>query len=117
MMDPCYTTGRLLHWVSFCYFFGFRITEAFKWAFALRTELGDPLGDASIRDYVNSVVQNLTSDEMAVEAYGKISDRATINNASHYGAVYYTPENHGTAHVSVLARNGDAVSATSTINL
>eukprot|EP00090_Calanus_glacialis_P004532 TRINITY_DN13387_c0_g1_i1.p1 TRINITY_DN13387_c0_g1~~TRINITY_DN13387_c0_g1_i1.p1 ORF type:complete len:490 (+),score=135.18 TRINITY_DN13387_c0_g1_i1:1-1470(+) len=94
-----------------------RITEAFKWAFALRTELGDPLGDASIRDYVNSVVKNLTSDEMAVEAYGKISDRATINNASHYGAVYYTPENHGTAHVSVLAQNGDAVSATSTINL
>ena len=97
--------------------FTFRITEAFKWAFALRTELGDPIGDDDIRAYVNSLVSNLTSDEWAVEKYGKISDRVTINNASHYGAVYYTPENHGTAHVSILAPNGDAVSATSTINL
>jgi len=94
-----------------------RITEAFKWAFALRTELGDPIGDDEIRAFVNSLVSNLTSDEWAVEKYGKISDRVTINNASHYGAVYYTPENHGTAHVSILAPNGDAVSATSTINL
>jgi gamma-glutamyltranspeptidase/glutathione hydrolase/leukotriene-C4 hydrolase len=76
-----------------------------------------PIGDDSIRDYVNSLVQNLISDEMAVEVYGAISDRVTSNNASHYGAVYYTPEDHGTAHVSVLARNGDAVLATSTINL
>lgn len=94
-----------------------RIIEAFKWAFALRTELGDPLGDEEIRDYVNSLVSNLTSDEWAVEKYRKISDSFTINNASHYGAVYYTPENHGTAHISILAPNGDAVSATSTINL
>ena len=94
-----------------------RITEAFKWAYALRTELGDPIGDADIRDYVNSVVKNLTSDAWAIEKYRNISDTFTINNARDYGAVYYTPEDHGTAHVSILASNGDAVSMTSTINL
>ena len=94
-----------------------RITEAFKWAYALRTELGDSTGDEDIRDYVNSLVLNLTSDAQAVEKYEEISDSVTINNASHYGAVYYTPKNHGTAHLSILAPNGDAVSATSTINL
>lgn len=94
-----------------------RVTEAFKWGFALRTELGDPLGDKEIRKNVNNLVKNLTSDEWATEKYKKISDKFTVNNASYYGAVYYTPVDHGTAHVSVIAPNGDAVSATSTINL
>ena len=46
-----------------------------------------------------------------------ISDARTVSDPSEYGAVYYTPTDHGTAHISVLAANGDAVSATSTINL
>ena len=44
-------------------------------------------------------------------------DDNTMTDPSEYGAVYYTPDDHGTAHVSILAANGDAVSATSTINL
>ena len=32
----------------------FRITEAFKWAYALRTELGDPY-DADISDIISEV--------------------------------------------------------------
>ena len=46
-----------------------------------------------------------------------LQDYSTSTDPSDYGAVYYNPENHGTAHVSVLAENGDAVSCTSTINL
>ena len=46
-----------------------------------------------------------------------ISDTRTVSDPSEYGAVYYSPDDHGTAHISVLAANGDAVSATSTINL
>jgi gamma-glutamyltranspeptidase / glutathione hydrolase / leukotriene-C4 hydrolase len=62
-------------------------------------------------------VRNITSEDWANDRHGKIDDDRTVNNASHYGAVWYTPDDHGTAHVSVLAENGDAVSATGTINL
>lgn len=34
-----------------------------------------------------------------------------------YGAVYAGSEDYGTAHISVIGPQGDAVSATSTINL
>ena len=59
----------------------------------------------------------MTIEESAVDKASRIEDNKTYNNASHYGAVFYTPEDHGTAHVSILAENGDAVSVTSTINL
>ena len=121
-----------------------RMTEAFKWAYAQRTELGDSLGDPDIADIVNSVVRNITSEEWALRTFRNISglysvqplinwgilltacppcltklftDTMTVDDPSEYGAVYYSPTDHGTAHISVLAANGDAVSATSTINL
>ena len=50
-----------------------RMTEAFKWAFAQRTELGDALGDPAIADIVNSVVKNITSEEWALRTFRNIS--------------------------------------------
>lgn len=50
-----------------------RMTEAFKWAFAQRTELGDALGDPAIADIVNSVVRNITSEEWALRTFRNIS--------------------------------------------
>lgn len=41
----------------------------------------------------------------------------TWQDAEHYGAEVIAPDDHGTAQISVLAPNGDAVSVTSTINL
>jgi hypothetical protein len=35
-------------------FICYRVTEAFKWAYALRTELGDPY-DPQITDVINEV--------------------------------------------------------------
>jgi len=94
-----------------------RIVETFKWAYALRTELGDGAGEEAIRDTINHLVSNLTSEEWAKDRFEQIQDDSTVNDAKHYGAVFYTPEDHGTAHVSVIAANGDAVSVTSTVNL
>ncbi|XP_024939559.1 glutathione hydrolase 1 proenzyme isoform X2 [Cephus cinctus] len=89
-----------------------RIIETFKWAYARRTELGDP-------DYVNinSVVGNLTSTAYAEEVRGSIRDDWTSSDPTYYGAVTDQIEDSGTAHISVLAPDGSAVSVTATINL
>ena len=79
--------------------------------------MGDGLGQEDIKDSVTDLVANLTSEQWARDRFQKISDDSTVNDAKHYGAVFYTPEDHGTAHLSVMASNGDAVSVTSTINL
>jgi len=47
----------------------------------------------------------------------KIDDFKTVNDPQFYGAITYSPEDHGTSHVSVLDANGLAVAVTSTINL
>ncbi|KAI4489122.1 hypothetical protein M0804_004620 [Polistes exclamans] len=88
-----------------------RIVEAFKWAYARRTELGDP-------EFVNivSLLTNLTSSDYAKAVRNKIKDYETSNDPKHYGAVTATTTDSGTAHVSVLAPDGSAVSVTSTIN-
>ena len=91
-----------------------RIVEAFKWAYAKRTKLGDPMGE--INNNVTEVVDNLLSEEVAKATKDKISDDKTMNDPSKYGAEYSATEDHGTAHIAVIGPKGDAVSITSTIN-
>ena len=62
------------------------------------------------------LVKNLTSEWLARQTFEKIVDSSTVNDISHYGGVFYNPDDHGTAHISVLAPNGDAVSVTSSVN-
>ena len=45
----------------------------------------------------------------------KIQDNRTHDNVSYY-AQFYSDADFGTTHLAVLAPNGDAVSATTTIN-
>ncbi len=60
----------------------------------------------------------MTSVEWGLETFSNINDSFTVNDPSYYGADIYLPvEDHGTAHASILAPNGDAVSVTSTVNL
>ena len=62
------------------------------------------------------LLKNMTSPELGAEK------RAAIDDTRTYGPDYYNPSfgvnwDHGTAHLSVLGPDGDAVSITSTINL
>jgi len=89
-----------------------RITEAFKYGYGKRTQLGDP----NFVD-ISELLTQLTSKEYAEDVRKNISDYRTWQDAMHYGAEVIVPDDHGTAQISVLAPNGDAVSVTSTINL
>ncbi|KAK9510680.1 hypothetical protein O3M35_005416 [Rhynocoris fuscipes] len=89
-----------------------RTIEAFKYGYGFRTELGDP-------QYcdVAQVINHMTSNEFINEVrrrVGKVS--RTSNNATKYGGRFSMANDRGTINIVVLAPNGDAVSATSTIN-
>lgn len=61
------------------------------------------------------MLRNLTSKEYAQSIRKRIVDNTTFD-LDYYGAVLYQPDDYGTAHVAVVAPNGDAVSVTSSIN-
>lgn len=62
------------------------------------------------------VARNLTDPEFAAKIFALIEDNRTYNDYSHYGAKFNISEDHGTANINIIAPNGDAISATGTIN-
>ncbi|KAG4074250.1 hypothetical protein HA402_008659 [Bradysia odoriphaga] len=89
-----------------------RIAETFKFAYAERTELGD----ASFVNGMTERVHKIKDSAFAESVRPKINDQQTVSDYKYYGAEFAIEEDHGTAHINVIAPSGDAVSVTSTIN-
>lgn len=86
-----------------------RLIEAYKFAYAKRTLLGDVELDPQFLD-------EFTNQTYAKYIRSLIWDNQTFNDPHHYGKIFDNGKDDGTAHISVVAQNGDAVSVTSTIN-
>lgn len=82
-----------------------------------RPELAQPNDSMhKIIDFHLQLMSNLTDPKVAAIIRAKIEDNRTYNNYSHYGAQFDLTEDHGTANIVVIAPNGDALVATSTVN-
>ncbi|XP_013608538.1 PREDICTED: gamma-glutamyltranspeptidase 1 isoform X1 [Brassica oleracea var. oleracea] len=87
-----------------------RLIEALKHAFAIRMNLADP-------DFVDvtKVVSDMLSPEFAKDLKKKINDDKTFD-PKYYGGMWNQIDDHGTSHLSIIDRERNAVSMTSTIN-
>lgn len=62
------------------------------------------------------LLNNLTNTDYAKYIASQIDDTKTYQDYAHYGAEFAQPDDHGTAHINIIAPNGDAIAVTSTIN-
>jgi len=89
-----------------------RIAEAFKFAYAKRSQLGD---EHFVE--VKELIANLTSAEYAESIRAQIDDKTT-HDLTFYGPTFdiQEPRDHGTADMNVFSPDGGAVALTGTIN-
>ncbi|XP_054722278.1 scoloptoxin SSD20-like [Uloborus diversus] len=65
---------------------------------------------------MQQIVKQLVSRSYAAYIREKIDDTRTFDDPGHYGVNVTVHEDHGTAHVTVVGPDGDAVVATTTVN-
>ncbi|XP_057302421.1 glutathione hydrolase 1 proenzyme-like [Hydractinia symbiolongicarpus] len=93
-----------------------RIVESFKFSYSKRPHLGDPdKVPAENKTEFDKVKEGIISQDLADMNRMKVNDTSTQEN-SYYDPFFTTTENHGTTHVSVIDKDGNAVAATDTIN-
>ncbi|EDX02730.2 glutathione hydrolase 1 proenzyme [Drosophila yakuba] len=108
LMADLYTDNEQVYWQ--------RAVEAFKHAYGQRTNLGDLYADPVSGASINATLEEMLKPEFLESVRKLIHDNSTSQDYLYYGANFTVEEDHGTAHMNVLATNGDAVSITSTIN-
>lgn len=90
-----------------------RIIEVFKYAYAKRTEMGDPKF-ANIK----GLLEEIASKTFAENIRRKIKDGETRTDPEYYGGEFFENlTDHGTSHLNLVAPDGDAVSVTSSLNI
>ncbi|XP_071121764.1 glutathione hydrolase 1 proenzyme-like [Mytilus edulis] len=88
-----------------------KMIEAIKLSYGERFKLGDE----DFVDGVKELVEKMISEEFAANLRGKI-DLTKTHDIEYYANATEAAHDQGTAHVSVLSPEGDAVSVTSTVN-
>ncbi|CAD5209413.1 unnamed protein product [Bursaphelenchus xylophilus] len=89
-----------------------RYIEASKFAYAQRSGLGDMDFERDALD----LAKNITGKDWFAWVRSKI-DEVTHEDAYYGGDFHMAAPDHGTTHISVIDKDGNAVSVTSTINL
>ncbi|CAH0398398.1 unnamed protein product [Chilo suppressalis] len=92
-----------------------RVVETFKYAYGQRTGLGDP-SRSNLGERIQELQRNLSKPSWAQDFRRLVDDRKTYQDWQHYGALFEGADDHGTAHLVVIAPDGSAASVTSTIN-
>ncbi|EFC48045.1 gamma-glutamyl transpeptidase [Naegleria gruberi] len=93
--------------------------EALKYAFAHRGDLADP-DFIDIKDVLGKMTSKDYSSKLRNELEKALSNNLTFSDPLHYKYQKdsgFVRDDHGTSHLSVLDKNGMAVSATTTVNL
>ncbi|XP_078664724.1 glutathione hydrolase 1 proenzyme-like [Branchiostoma floridae x Branchiostoma belcheri] len=89
-----------------------RLVEAFKFAYAQHTTLGDPEKAPNVTGIVNRII----SKEEAKKLRGKIDDTQAFTSPDHYGPFYTLGDDKGAGHVSVIGPELDMVSISSSLH-
>ncbi len=90
-----------------------RLDEAIRFAYAARTELGDPPFTPGMDHYQAAML--LANTAAATRA--KISDKHTLNVSAYDPSGLEIHDSHGTSHIVTADASGLAISLTTTINL
>ncbi|KAF2239172.1 gamma-glutamyltranspeptidase [Viridothelium virens] len=90
-----------------------RLDESMRFAYGMRTELGDPYFVPGMQQYEDSMI----SAKTAAEVRSKISDAHTLNVSAYDPSGLESLETPGTSHIVTADSSGLAVSLTTTINL
>ncbi|KAL7743538.1 hypothetical protein ACLKA6_013344 [Drosophila palustris] len=108
VMSDLYTDDEGIYWQ--------RVVETFKHAYGQRTNLGDYENDPELGPSIKKQLDRILGTELVKSVKDLIKDDSTSQDYLHYGANFTVEPDHGTAHMNVLASNGDAISITSTVN-